>query len=88
VIIINDDKIELWQLINYYRCKHARTGVLTIHCTSLFVDMGYDEAIVKNMIMCGNCTGWHSADVAIGYSPVEARAIIKNSSKYGYVSSQ
>lgn len=82
------DKTELWNLINYYRRKHERTGVLTTHCVPIFVDMGYDEAIVKNMIMCGNCTGWHSADVAIGYSPTEAREMIRKSSKFGYVSSQ
>lgn len=76
---------ELYDILDYYRRRHARTGVLTIHCAESIAELGFDIDDVKDMIMKGNATGWIDATAAIVYSPTDARQRIKRSSRYGAI---
>ncbi len=66
-----NEKVELWRMVDYYRRKHARTGVLTSHAVPYFTELGYDESDAKQIILGGNCTAWRNAQVGIGYQPVQ-----------------
>ncbi|MHC1575967.1 MAG: hypothetical protein ACXQTE_01300 [Methanosarcinaceae archaeon] len=76
---------ELYDLLNYYRRRHARTGVLTAHCAESIAEFGYRIDDVKQMIMKGNATGWRGPDIALAYSSVEAREKIRRGSRYGAI---